>query len=161
MANWFSRRLTAPGAHVQLNRAQWTIVEEVDRHNLPVDEEDFNRGYGPLYSCVQLLCHSNKEKESQEETSAFMLIYLQTPILGTEGETLATRSQQATQYTPSELAALQTFTERCVQCTPRLLDWRSSRQEKDSPVPEGFIVWVVWEIVPGTRLGDAFGGDIF
>ncbi|OJJ45682.1 hypothetical protein ASPZODRAFT_26321 [Penicilliopsis zonata CBS 506.65] len=159
MANWFSRRLTAPGARVQLNQTEWTIVEEVDRQDLSADEEDLRISIEPCYGYALLLCRPSQSRETQ--ASAFMRIYLQTPMLNTEGEDPIDRSQQATTYTPSELTALQKFTEGGVRYTPRLLDWRSSQQDESRPVPGGFIIWVVWEIVPGIRLGDDFGGDIF
>lgn len=41
--------------------------------------------------------------------------------------------------------------------TPRLLAFQEATQGPDGPVPDGFLVYVVWEIVPGLRLGDKFG----
>lgn len=45
--------------------------------------------------------------------------------------------------------------------TPKLIGYRTGTQDRSGLVPGGFITWLVWEIVPGLRLGDRNGAGPF
>ncbi|KAJ5940085.1 hypothetical protein N7516_000253 [Penicillium verrucosum] len=45
--------------------------------------------------------------------------------------------------------------------TPKLLGYKTDKKDRSGLVPGGFIIWLVWEIVPGLRLGDGNGADPF
>ncbi|CAI7672819.1 unnamed protein product [Penicillium palitans] len=72
-----------------------------------------------------------------------------------------TRSHQATSWIPQELASLLDLTEKGSNITPKLLAYKTSTQDRSGLVPGGFITWLVWEIVPGLRLGDGDGAGPF
>lgn len=64
-------------------------------------------------------------------------------------------------WTPEELASLLDLTEKGSNITPKLLGYKIGTQDRSGLVPGGFIIWLVWEIVPGLRLGDSNGADSF
>lgn len=90
-----------------------------------------------------------------------MRIYLQVPHRTTEIDDADTRSRQATTYTPPELTALLDLTQKGSSNTPKLIGYKTGSQDRSGLVPGGFIIWLVWEIVPGLRLGDRYGADPF
>ena len=45
--------------------------------------------------------------------------------------------------------------------TPKLIGYRTGTQDRSGIVPGGFITWLVWEIVPGLRLGYRNGAGPF
>ncbi|PYI17528.1 hypothetical protein BO99DRAFT_297379, partial [Aspergillus violaceofuscus CBS 115571] len=61
----------------------------------------------------------------------------------------------ARQHTPLEVVAFQQFSRQTVTCTPALLDSKQEQQGDTDHMPGGFIHTIVWNIVPGIRLGDA------
>lgn len=88
-----------------------------------------------------------------------MRVYLQVPFKNTEMQDPKTRSRQATTYTPRELTAYQEFTQKDFSNAPKLLGYKLSTQDKSGLVPNGFAIWLAWEMVPGLRLGDRLGND--
>lgn len=90
-----------------------------------------------------------------------MRVYLQIPSENTEMQDPKTRSRQATTYTPRELIAYKTFTENDFSNVPKLLGYKISTQDKSGLVPNGFVILLAWEIVPGLRLGDNLGNDLY
>lgn len=88
-----------------------------------------------------------------------MRVYLQVPLKNTEIQDPKTRSCQATTYTPPELTAYQKFTQRDFSNVPKLLGCKVSTQYKSGLVPNGFAIWLAWEMVPGLRLGDKLETD--
>ncbi|KAJ9492890.1 hypothetical protein VN97_g319 [Penicillium thymicola] len=72
-----------------------------------------------------------------------------------------TRSRQATTYNPPELIAYRDLAENGSSDTPKLLGYKTDKQDLSGLVPGGFIIWLVWEIVPGLRLGNGNGADPF
>ncbi|PWY74393.1 hypothetical protein BO70DRAFT_398717 [Aspergillus heteromorphus CBS 117.55] len=69
--------------------------------------------------------------------------------------------QAARTWTPPELKALRALTRHHSTITPRLLIVKKSNQGKAGLVPGGVLSSVVWEVVPGIRLGTVFGTDVF
>lgn len=88
-----------------------------------------------------------------------MRVYLQVPIKNTEMQDPKTRSRQATTYTPPELTAYQRVTREDFSNVPKLLEYKVSTQDKSGLVPNGFAIWLAWEMVPGLRLGNKLGDD--
>lgn len=89
-----------------------------------------------------------------------MRIYLQVPIRGTEMDDAQTRASQAMQRTPQELTAYQDLTQKSSN-TPKLLGYKTTVQDNSGLIPGGFAVWLVWEMVPGLRLGNKNGPNAF
>lgn len=90
-----------------------------------------------------------------------MRIYIQVPHRKTEMDDADTRSRQATTYNPPELIAYRDLTEKGSSNIPKLLGYKTDKQDRSGLVAGGFIIWLVWEIVPGLRLGDGNGADPF
>lgn len=88
-----------------------------------------------------------------------MRFYLQVPLENTEMQDPKTRSHQATKYTPPELTAYQEFTQKDFSNVPKLIGYKVSTQDKSGLVPNGFAIWLAWEMVPGLRLGDRLEND--
>lgn len=86
---------------------------------------------------------------------------MQVPIVGTEFTPAEERAKQAATHNPLELRALKKNTNLGSLNTPRLLDSSIQVQDSNGLVPGGSIVYLVWEIVPGLRLGDACGPSAF
>ena len=90
-----------------------------------------------------------------------MRIYVQVPHETTEMDDADTRGQQGTTYTPPELIAYLDLTQKHSSNTSKLTGYRSGTQDHSGLVPGGFITRLVWEIVPGLRLGDRNGAGPF
>ena len=90
-----------------------------------------------------------------------MRVYIQVPHRTTEMDDPDTRGQQAISLIPQELASLLDLTEKGSNITPKLLGYKIGTQDRSGLVPGGFIIWFVWEIVPGLRLGDRDGAGPF
>lgn len=98
-----------------------------------------------------------RPKEGLQES--LHAVYLQVPIKNTEMQDPKTRSRQATTYTPPELTAYQRVTREDFSNVPKLLEYKVSTQDKSGLVPNGFAIWLAWEMVPGLRLGNKLGDD--
>ncbi|KAI9376459.1 hypothetical protein BJX61DRAFT_552049 [Aspergillus egyptiacus] len=109
------------------------------------------------YATAKFLCRDPKKPTRK----AFMRVYLQVPILNTEMQDAKTRSRQATKYTPRELTAYQEITQSDFRNAPKLLGYKVSTQDKSGLVPNGFAIWLAWEMVPGLRLGDRLGNETY
>ncbi|PLN81414.1 hypothetical protein BDW42DRAFT_185449 [Aspergillus taichungensis] len=120
--------------------SRWKILEKLNEHDYQVNEEE------------------NNEYRTQK---VFMRIYIQIPHRKTELDAMDTRSRQATTYNPPELIAYQDLTEKSSSNTPKFLGYKTDKQDHSGLVPGGFIIWLVWEIVPGLRLGDENSADPF
>ncbi|KAJ9490812.1 hypothetical protein VN97_g2433 [Penicillium thymicola] len=90
---------------------------------------------------------------------AFMRVYLQVPIKNTEIQDPKTRSRQATTYTSPELTADQMVTRKDFSNAPKFPGYKVSTQDKLGLVPNGFVTWLAWEMVPGLRLNNKLGND--
>ncbi|KAJ5497723.1 hypothetical protein N7453_006774 [Penicillium expansum] len=80
------------------------------------------------YASVLFTCHN-----ATDGKEAFMRIYTQVPHAGFENADKATRAREATEFTPRA---------------------KGIQISHSGPVPRGHITWIVWEKVPGKRLGD-------
>ncbi|KAK4865936.1 hypothetical protein LT330_009029 [Penicillium expansum] len=139
---WF-RKGPDPGTIITLDQpvpSRWKILEKLNEHDYQVNEE---------------------ENDEARTKNAFMRIYIQVPHRKTELDDADTRSRQATTYNPPELIAYRDLTEKGSSDTPKLLGYKIDKQDRSGLVPGGFIIWLVWEIVPGLRLGDGNGADPF
>lgn len=156
-SRWFHQG-TDPGTIITLDKpfpSRWKILEKLNEHDFQTVEELHRRHGQHSYATAKLLCCDPKKPSRK----AFMRVYLQVPLKNTEIQDPKTRSRQATTYTPPELTAYQEFTQRDFGNVPKLLGYKFSTQDKSGPVPNGFAIWLAWEMVPGLRLGDKQGND--
>ncbi|KAJ5522201.1 hypothetical protein N7527_006316 [Penicillium freii] len=124
------------------------VLKRVNEHEHRKDPEHSAVSYASVkYQC---------KKHGDASKIAFVRIYKQLPHLGTEFDDYATRAKQARAWTPPELVAYKTLTNKQSKVTPRLLGYREEEQESSALVPAGFLVSFAWEQVPGVQLGDIF-----
>ncbi|KGO43582.1 hypothetical protein PEX1_059140 [Penicillium expansum] len=156
---WF-RKGPDPGTIITLDQpvpSRWKILEKLNEHDYQVNEEENDEyGFRSFASAKYLCCNPISRTKN-----AFMRIYIQVPHRKTELDDADTRSRQATTYNPPELIAYRDLTEKGSSDTPKLLGYKIDKQDRSGLVPGGFIIWLVWEIVPGLRLGDGNGADPF
>lgn len=157
---FFSKRLVSPGTEISFDSptpSKWTIVKKLSEAYHQLTERDVKNGQGPSYSQAKLLCRNIADPAEQ----AFMRIYMQIPYQGTEAEPPEDRAQQASSRTHEELTALKTFTDKNSKITPTLLAYKEDKQDDRGIVPGGYITYLVWNILPGLRLGDNLGAAAF
>ncbi|KAF4771079.1 hypothetical protein HAV15_012580 [Penicillium sp. str.  len=156
---WF-RKGTDPGTIITLDKplsSRWKILKKLNEYDDQATVEQ-NKAYGfRSFASAKFLCCDPQRRA----TKAFMRLYIQVPHRTTEMDDADTRGQQATSWTPQELASLLDLTEKGSNITPKLLGYKISTQDRSGLVPGGFIIWLVWEIVPGLRLGDGDGAGPF
>ncbi|KAJ5087187.1 hypothetical protein N7456_010803 [Penicillium angulare] len=149
-ASWFQYPLVTVGNVIQLEKKQWTVLRQYGERDAQASSDD-----PPSFVSTKLKCQSGN-------ITAYMRIFMQVPFIGTESTPPHERAKQATTFNPRELQALSRLTTKGSRFAPRLLD--TSIQTQDSVnglVPGGALVFLVWEIVPGVRLGDTLGSDVF
>ena len=131
----------------------WIVLKRVNEHEHRKDPDHSAVSFASVkYQCKN---HGDASK------IAFVRIYKQLPHLGTEFDDYATRARQARVWTPPELVAYKTLTDKQSKVTPRLLGYREEEQESSALVPAGFLVSFAWEQVPGVQLGDSLGAKVF
>ncbi|CAG8881636.1 unnamed protein product [Penicillium salamii] len=153
------RHLFSPGKLVTLShpeQTEWEIDEIIDEID---DQGEENSEELLSFATAKLSCTSNDDGR----TKAVMRVYLQVPYTNTELEDSTTRAQQATTCDPAELDAYKTLSRNqwTSKFTPKLLAYEVSQQKDSWLVPGGFIACIVWQVVPGLRLGDSFGSVPF
>ncbi|KAJ5193124.1 hypothetical protein N7449_009266 [Penicillium cf. viridicatum] len=106
-------------------------------------------GAGPPFAVFTYLCHSATDSHKK----AFMRIYFQIPIAGSEYQRPEVRQRQAAPPRKHrELDVLKDLTLRQCPVVPTLLACKEGKQGNDGVVPDGYITHIVWDKVPGTSL---------
>ncbi|CAG8268526.1 unnamed protein product [Penicillium salamii] len=110
----------------------WIVLERVKEREHREDPEPSAVSFASVkYRCKNL---------GDASKIALVRIYKQIPHLSTEFDDHATRAKQAKAWTPPELLAYKTLTEKQSKVTPRLLGYRKEEQESSALVPSGFLV---------------------
>jgi hypothetical protein len=129
-----------------LPRQTWVIEKKLSERSSWLTQEDVTDGLGLPFAAAKFLCY-RKENPNKK---AFMRIYLQIPISGTQYQSPQIRRNQATKPLPhTELAALKELKIGRCDVVPELLAYQEGKQGEDSIVPGGYITYVVWDKVPG------------
>ncbi|KAJ5176616.1 uncharacterized protein N7482_002493 [Penicillium canariense] len=158
MPTWFRKGIER-GTIITLDqpgRSRWQILEKLNENDFQLWEAEYNRGERFSLGVTKLRC-----RDLRDHKEAFMRIYLQVPYRGTEMDDADTRAKQATTLQPRELLAYEDLTWHDLGFTPKLLGSKTSTQDKWGPVPGGYAVYLVWEKVPGVRLGTKDGSNVF
>ncbi|CAG8268624.1 unnamed protein product [Penicillium salamii] len=130
----------------------WIIMKKLGEESKRLTSEDIARGRGPSDTAGKFLCRPAGGKD--DGTRAFLRIYQQIPIAGTESKKRAIRAGQAVE-TPPDLPELKVFlksTEINCEVVPRLLGYQQRRQGHNEGVPGGYITYILWAHVPGKSL---------
>ncbi|OJZ81913.1 hypothetical protein ASPFODRAFT_37062 [Aspergillus luchuensis CBS 106.47] len=155
-SKWFSQEEIGPGSKIKLIN-EWVVQEVFSEHTFQHDHDDYLASVGPSWTAIRLLV----EKKGSR-TKAYMRIYKQIMNGGTEAESARMRARQAnTSWCPVELKVYRSLPKKRPLIVPRLLEERVAKQDESGCVPGGFLIYVVWEIVPGIQLGDSSGSNVF
>ncbi|CAG8922842.1 unnamed protein product [Penicillium salamii] len=130
-----------------------SVQEKISQHTIRPEEEetetDTQRSVKSTAEGTFLVQH----EESNQV--AFMRVYIQVPRGGTEFEDPDDRGLQASQCTTPEVKALKTLAEHHASFVPSLLAVKEDIQDQDGYVPGGYVVYLLFEKVHGTRIIDA------
>jgi hypothetical protein len=134
---------------LHLPRQTWVIDTKLSERSQPMTQQDVTDGLGLPFAAAKFLCH---RKEDPTKT-AFMRIYLQIPVIGTEHRSPQIRRNQAARPQPHiELTTLKALKTLNCDVVPDLFAYQEGQQGEDSIVPGGYITHVVWDKVPGKPL---------
>ncbi|KAJ5164895.1 uncharacterized protein N7500_006725 [Penicillium coprophilum] len=127
----------------------WIITEKLSERAIHLTQEDLDMGSGSPMTVGKFLCYL----EEDPAQIAFMRIYYQIPITGTEDADLATLAQQIQPHEVcGELEAFKALMSQGCSSTPRLLGYCERTQGEPDLVPGGYVKYLVWEKVPGEPL---------
>jgi hypothetical protein len=132
--------------------SSWIITQKLSEQAAYLTKENFDNGVGLPLTTGLFLCHLEEEPAQ----IAFMRIYYQIPVTGTEDD-LAKLAQQVIE--PKVCSEREAFKQLMAQgCTaaPRYLGYDEKKQGPNDLVPGGFINYLVWEKVPGESLTEDF-----
>lgn len=149
----FLRRLvgTTVTAHDDSKSWTWVIEEKLSEEAVSMTENDVKMGRGTPMTVGKFLCHL----AGHPDRKAFMRIYHQIPIDGTEDADINTLSQQA--VPPEICGELESFKLlRGCPAVPQFLGHATETQGNHDLVPGGYIQYVVWEKVLGEPLTQEF-----
>lgn len=114
-----------------------------------MDQEDTKLRSGRGFAAGKFLCYAT---EDPAKTPAFMRIYAQLPIAGTEWSSPNARRLQAATKSINELVVMKRLKKMGCRVVPDLLGYQEDKQGPDDFVPGGFITYLVWQKVPGESL---------
>ncbi|KAJ5465563.1 hypothetical protein N7530_009350 [Penicillium desertorum] len=131
---------------------KWIILEKLGEESNRLTKEDIDAELGPSDTAGKFLCRPASEKDDNRR--AFLRIYQQVPIAGTETKKAAIRASQAVDTPPDhpELIAFRTFIKLDCAVVPRLLAYQQRQQDHDEGVPGGYVTYILWEKVAGESL---------
>ncbi|GKZ30333.1 hypothetical protein AbraIFM66950_008755 [Aspergillus brasiliensis] len=130
--------------------------EAKSEHTFQEDHDYHLAKVGPSWTAIRLLV-----KKRGTRTKAYMRIYKQLMNGGTEAEPAHVRARQAnSSWCPVELKVYRSLPNKHPRIVPRLLEEKVVKQDESGWVPGGFLIYVVWEIVPGVQLGDTSGSKV-
>lgn len=134
-------------------KVDWEIIQIVEQQDCQ-RAENHSR---PSYASIKMQCVSTSDSSKQ----ALAKFFIQIPWVDTELQDSTTRANQATVFAPKEYVALKTLSEipETSEAVPKIICYAKIQQRihPDSSVPGGFLDCLVWEVVPGVRLGDSSG----
>ncbi|KAJ5116641.1 hypothetical protein N7456_000989 [Penicillium angulare] len=157
--SWFSeapiRGKYIPGAIIKTSQPvprEWKIDKIINEHDEQLSRDDCVPEDDLLsFATIRVRCF----RVDKPDAKADMRVYLQVPYKNTERESAQLRGNQQTSFQPRELKAykLMSAHREISKFTPNLLGYEEGRQSERGLVPMGFETTVVWERVPGHRLG--------
>ncbi|KAH8811426.1 hypothetical protein F5884DRAFT_782070 [Xylogone sp. PMI_703] len=140
----------------QPHLSSWKLERKIIEHE-DLEVEEF-ASPGCSEARAVFIC---KSRDGSKE--AIMRIRMQIPYTSTLGRTATSRAKQATHGLPPiarmEIKALEALTNAKCSSAPKLLAWKVDKQDWDSWVPGGYLVYVLMEKLPGIIVDDFFGLD--
>lgn len=127
----------------------WVIDKKLSEQSQLMTQQEVTEGLGISFAAAKFLCHL-KEDPSKK---AFMWVYLQIPIIGTQYQSSQNWQKQAAKPQQHiELMTLKVFKQLGCDVVPGLLACQEGKQGEDSIVLGGYITYVVWNKVSGEPL---------
>lgn len=146
--------ITAPtfsfsGSPPPVTGRAWIITEKLSERAVHLTQEDVDMGVGSPMTVGKYLCHL----EEDPTQIAFMRIYYQIPVSGTENADLATLAQQIQPLEVcGELEMFRRLMSQGCNSVPRFLGYCQKAQGEHDLVPGGYAKYIIWEKVPGEPL---------
>lgn len=145
--------LSIPGSLLLNICRSWVITESSPRER-STSQRRKSREVLELLTVGIFLCHPEEDPDQM----AFMRIYYQIPITGTEYANPATRAQQS--GGPPEICgereAFKMLMSQDCTAVPHFLGYDEKMQKGDDLVPGGYIKYAIWGKVPGESLTEEF-----
>ncbi|PLN75409.1 hypothetical protein BDW42DRAFT_180745 [Aspergillus taichungensis] len=141
--------LSFSGLHPPVIRRSWIITEKLSEKAAHLAKDEVDMGIGSPRTVGKFMCHLVEDPAQ----IAFMRIYYQIPITGTEDADLATLAQQIQPHEVcGELETFRALMNQGCSSVPRFLGYCEKTQGEHDLVPGGYIKYLVWEKVPGESL---------
>lgn len=138
---------------LQLPSRTWIITKKLEELSHFMTQQDIDHDFKPGFAAAKFLCHLKDDPKKL----AFMRIYRQIPILGTEFAPSSIRASQAMpQRSNRELMAFKTLKHLACPVVPQLLGYQEGTQGDHEIVPGGYEITIVWEKVPGEPLSQDY-----
>ncbi|GIK07329.1 hypothetical protein Aspvir_002991 [Aspergillus viridinutans] len=145
--------LVSDGASPETTFRTWVITEKLVERAAPLTEHDVRMGRGSPKTVGKFLCHLADDPKQ----IAFMRIYQQIPITGTEDADNDTLARQAVPPgVCGELEAFKLLQRGGCSAVPRFLGHAEGIQGEHDLLPGGYVRYLVWEKVPGEPLTEEF-----
>ncbi|KAJ5199526.1 hypothetical protein N7491_011266 [Penicillium cf. griseofulvum] len=136
-----------PGSTLYSHR-DWVVVKKLSEHQRPVTPYGFDDEMGPAYTAGKYLCRLAGSRDHNK--LAFMRIYEQIPLVGTELDNFGVRKAQVSKPRDHvELHALKHITKKRCTTTPKLLGYQIDKQDKNDFVPGRYSIHLMWKNVRG------------
>lgn len=154
--NFFSGALYKKGSIIEFplstskpDCTKWIIEEKHSHSNDQLYDDEIGKG-GTSYAVGTFHVHND------ENIHAYMRVYLQVPIVGTEFAPANERASQATRVEGehTEITAVKALDRQHSTITPSLLAISEGLQGEQGLVPGGYVTRIVFERVEGVRLAE-------
>jgi hypothetical protein len=145
--------LVSDGASPESTSRTWVIAEKLSERASPLTEHDVRMGRGSSMTVGKFLCHLAEDPK----LIAFMRIYQQIPITGTEDADNDTLARQAVPPgVCGELECFKLLQSGGCSAAPRFLGYAERIQGEHELLPGGYVRYLVWEKVPGEPMTEEF-----
>ncbi|KAB8276888.1 hypothetical protein BDV30DRAFT_205537 [Aspergillus minisclerotigenes] len=153
--NTFFEGYEGQEVHFQVGPSTWILTGLIKERNSQVDAEGFykDKTIGGAYGTF--LCHSFTDPNQRGVMKVFKQIPYQGSEYGTAGQRAGQASQDLDYYITSQLEALRILTVSGCQSTPCILSMQIERQNTTDSVPNGYIVFLLLNHLPGVQLSKA------
>lgn len=139
---------------LQLPSKTWIVAERLEELSFFMSQWDIDAGHKPGFAAAKFLCYP---KDDPAKELAFMRIYRQIPISGTEWSPSRVRATQAVpRIEIDELTAFKSLMKQACPVVPNLLGYEEGSQPDDGIVPGGYDTTIVWEKDPGAPLSEKY-----
>ncbi|KAJ5725254.1 uncharacterized protein N7483_006611 [Penicillium malachiteum] len=121
---------------LELPERTWIITKKLEEVSLSMHKQDHEDPIGLDFAAGKFLCYL---KGDEHQKPAFLRIYRQIPIIGTEWCPPNERASQAVPFhEPTELLALKSFMKQMCPVVPQLFGYNHTQQPDTGMIPGGY-----------------------